>query len=250
MKNIIEFSGKNILLTGASVGIGKETAILLSDLGAHVHIIDVDSKGLDEINNLLNDTRHSFNCYDLNDVDGIENLIKSITLNIPIDGFVHCVGVRSRRPFSMVTPKILNEVMNLNFVSFFEIIRSLTKKGRFNEGLSIVGISSISAHRGAAGVVSYAASKSAMESTVRCLSKELHTKKIRLNTVVPSQIDTPAYHRFNSDNADIAKTILERQYLGLGTTSDVANVISFLLSDSSRFITGASIPVDGGFLSS
>ena len=251
MINPLDFTGKQILITGAAAGIGKETAILLSRLGARVLLIDINEDGLKEAASCLEGSGHHLFCFDLSELNEIEPKVKEIVLSHgPIDGFVHCLGVRCRRPLSMITPKVLNEIFSLNFGSFLELVRCITKKNNFNEGLSIVGISSVSSQKGGMSVTAYAASKAAMDSAVRCLAKELASKKIRLNTVVPAQINTPAYTSFLKMNAGIEDETLSRQYLGMGEPIDVANVIAFLLSTSSKFITGSSIPVDGGFLSS
>ena len=250
MIDLLDFSNKQILITGGAKGIGKETGILLSKLGAKVIIVDLYKNELVEALACFEGENHLFYEYDLNNTDNIEAFIKKmISKNGSLDGFVHCVGVRSRRPLSMTKPKVLNEIINVNFVSFVEIVRNITKKNNFNEGLSIVGISSISSQIGHKSVTAYAASKAAMDSAVRCLAKELGQKKIRLNSVVPSTINTHAYTEFVSSNNEVENAnFLSRQYLGLGEPIDVANVIAFLLSDSSRFITGSAIPVDGGFL--
>jgi len=251
MINLLDFTGKQILITGSSTGIGKETAILLSKLGATVILLDIDVDGLKEALSCLDGSDHHYFQYDLSDLDGIEKQIKEIVSSCgALDGFVNCVGIRCRRPLSMITPKILNEVMCLNFGAFIELVRCITKKNHFNEGLSIVGISSISSQKGGISVAAYAASKAAMDSAVRCLATELAPKKIRLNTVVPAQINTPAYANLINMTGGAEDITLSRQYLGLGESIDVANAIAFLLSNSSRFITGSAIPVDGGFLSS
>ncbi|MDO9155189.1 MAG: SDR family oxidoreductase [Paludibacter sp.] len=251
MINLLNFTDKQILIAGASTGIGKDTAILLSKLGAKLILLDINEDGLKEVSNSLEGSEHHYCRYDLSDLDGIEPQIKNIVSTYgALDGFVHCVGVRSRRPVSMLTPDIIREVLNINFGSFVELIRCITKKNHFNVGLSIVGISSISSQRGGPSVTAYAASKGAMDSAVRCLAKELATKKIRVNTVVPAQINTPAFTDLIKNSENGVDATLSRQYLGLGDTIDVASVIAFLLSDSSKFITGAAIPVDGGFLSS
>ena len=91
-----------------------------------------------------------------------------------------------------------------------------------------------------------------MDAAVRCLAKELADKKIRVNTVNPALINTEIYQQFlnNSGDSEDAKNIMARQYLGLGEPIDVANMIAFLLSDASKFITGSSVDIDGGRLSS
>jgi NAD(P)-dependent dehydrogenase (short-subunit alcohol dehydrogenase family) len=253
MLNLLDFTGKQILIAGGAKGIGKETGVLLSKLGAKVVLLDLRKNELIEALSIFKGEKHCYYEYDLSITEGIEPLIKEIiSKHGPFDGFVHCVGVRSRRPLLMTTPKVISEILNVNFGSFIELVRCITKKNNFKEGLSIVGISSISSQIGHKSVTAYAASKAAMDCAVRCLAKELGTKKIRLNTVVPSTINTHVYKEFTSSHVDEedSNNILNRQYLGLGEPIDVANAIAFLLSSSSRFITGSAIPVDGGFLSS
>lgn len=251
MNNFVDFSGKKILISGAAQGIGKETAILLSKLGASIIMLDTDAEGMKKVIKDLSGKGHQGFQHDLSDTEGIKQKINKIVAECgAVDGFIHCVGIRSRRPLSMLTPKIVLNVLQINFVAFLEIVRCITQKNHFKLGLSIVGISSISSQRGGASVTAYAASKAAMESAVRCLAKELAPKKIRLNTVVPAQINTPAYTDLIEKGASSEDAALSRQYLGLGEPIDVANAIVFLLSDQSRFISGAAIPVDGGFLSS
>lgn len=248
----MDLNGRVILIAGATVGIGKATAILLSQMGAKVILISSNEDRLKETLSVMPGQGHSYCLLDFSQPDTIEAAIKDITVSQgPIDGLVYCVGVRSRRPLSMLSPNILAEIMQVNFISFVELIRCITKKNRYREGLSIVGVSSISSQRGASSVTAYAASKGAMESAIRCLAKELAPKKIRLNTVIPAQINTPAYEGLVSMNMTENKedSTLQRQYLGLGEPNDVANLIAFLLSGNSRFITGTSLPVDGGFLS-
>jgi NAD(P)-dependent dehydrogenase (short-subunit alcohol dehydrogenase family) len=251
MINLLDLTGKQILITGAAKGIGTETSILLNKLGAKLILIDIDKEGLAEVMLKLEGNEHQSLIFNLEDIENIGQKIREIVAsNGPFDGFVHCVGIRCRRPLSMITPSVLNEVLKINFGTFVELIRAISKRNHFSSGLSIVGISSISSQSGASGVSAYAASKAAMDSAVRCLARELATLKIRLNTVVPAQINTPEYKNFLKMRGDEEDTTLTRQYLGLGEPSDVANVVAFLLSDSSRFITGSAVVVDGGYLSS
>jgi NAD(P)-dependent dehydrogenase (short-subunit alcohol dehydrogenase family) len=160
----MNFTDRRILITGAAAGIGRETALFLSKLGAWVVLMDIDENGLRETTACLTGKGHCYYKYDLSNLNGIETFIRQIVNDCgPFDGFVHCVGVRSRRPLSMLTPKMLDEVLTLNFGSFLELVRCVTKKNHFREGLSIVGISSIASVRGGPGVTAYAASKAAKE---------------------------------------------------------------------------------------
>lgn len=248
MPNPFDFTKKTILLTGAAVGIGKQTAIQLHQAGANLIMLDKDEHALKVLSDDLGaNVRHY--PVDLSDIGSLQTLIKDILSETgPLDGFVNCVGVRSRRPLNLTKPEETQQIMNINFAAFIEMVRLFTKKGHFNPGLSIISVSSIASVRGGAGVTLYAASKAAVDAAVRCLAKELAPKGIRLNTVMPAQIDTPAFRQLIEMNNNADDPTLARQYLGLGVTSDVSNTIMFLLSPVSRFISGSALPVDGGFL--
>ncbi len=252
MSNLLDFSGKTVLIDGGARGIGYECAKILSGQGAKVIIIDMFE---DALKNAVNTLPGDYNAYyvaDLSKIEEISVLVKKIvTEQGAIDGFVHCVGARCRRPLNTITSKVVTDVMTINFNSFIELVKCLSRRGCYNEGFSIVGISSISAHLGYKSETVYAATKAAMESAVRCLGHELAPKGVRLNTVVASQINTPVYKEYADKDTMTpeAQYYLSRQYLGLGDPKDVANVIVFLLSDMAKFVSGASVPVDGGFMS-
>lgn len=253
MINPMNLTDKRILVTGASSGIGRETSILLSKLGAHVIMIARRLPQLEETFTNLEGTDHKYYSYDLSDTNGIDEYIqKVISENGKLDGFVHSAGVDSSRPLKMLKPDYVDEVMRINFYSFIEIVRCITKKGNFNEGMSIVGVSSVASLQGNQSKTVYCASKAAMDAAVRCMAKELSSKKIRVNTVMPGLIKTPIFDTFLDQGLDSedAKNVMARQYLGVGETIDVANTIAFLLSNASKFVTGTSIAVDGGRLSS
>lgn len=249
----MNLTGKCILVTGASSGIGRETSILLSKLGAKVIMIARREEKLKETLSALDGEDHKYYCYDLHNVDGIENLVKQIILeNGSLDGFVHSAGISSYRPLAMMKPCFIKEVMEINFYSFIELVRCISKKKNFNEGMSIVGISSISSQQGNQSKTAYCASKAAMDAAIRCMAKELAPKKIRVNSVVPALIKTDLFNVFLDKGADSedAQNVMARQYLGIGEPIDVANIVAYLLSGASKFITGTSIAVDGGRLSS
>ncbi len=244
------FEGKTILLDGAAAGIGKETAITLSRMGAKIVLVDMDEVQLQQTVSELAGEGHGYVVYNLSDLAGIEAMVKTISTQYgPLDGFVHCVGIRCRRPLNMLAPDVVENVMHINYGSFMELTRCICKKGNHRSGLSIVAISSISAKTGGATVTAYAASKAAIDGAVRCLARELAPKQIRLNTIQPGQVNTPAYAAM-LENSGGKDPVLERQYLGLCEAKDIAETIIFLLSESSKMITGAALPVDGGFFTS
>ncbi|MBR6400414.1 MAG: SDR family oxidoreductase [Firmicutes bacterium] len=253
MKNVIDLSNKTILVAGASSGMGAETAILCSELGARLVLIARREDMLCEVTRKLEGEGHRYYPFDLKELHNIETFIKDVIKETgALDGMVYSAGIPGTRPLRMLKPAALSEVMNVNFSAFVELVRCVTKKNMFNNGMSIVGISSVSSMMGSLGKTAYCSSKAAMDSAVRCMAKELAPGGIRVNTVCPGIIETDMFQSFQNfagDSGD-AQTKIERQYLGLGKPIDVANAIAFLLSDASRLITGASIGVDGGMLSS
>lgn len=247
----IDFNGNTFIVAGAG-GIGSATAIALNNYGAKIIVLDIDESKIKELMQSLKGENSSYLC-DFSNVNSIESIIKTIVeKNGAIDGLVFCVGVGSVRPIKMSNYDFMKRVMDINFFSFVEMIRCLSLKGNYgNDGMVIVGISALGAFLGNSTKTAYCASKSAMNSAVRCLAKELAPKGFRINTVAPGVTNTPmakAAEDYGS-GSDSYNAILERQYLGICQPEDIANTVLYLMSDLSTKVTGSCIPVDGGKLS-
>ena len=128
----------------------------------------------------------------------------------------------------------------------------ITKKKNFNEGMGIVGISSVAAEEGNQSKTGYCASKAAMNGAIRCLAKELAPKKIRVNAVMPGITRTAIFDQImdNGGDSEDLKGIMQRQYLGICEPDNIAFTVAFLLSEEANYITGSSVAVDSGRLSS
>lgn len=244
------FKNKTILITGASKGIGFNLAENLDLAGAKLILHASSEIGLDKLKQRFTREGHQFFKADFADVNALENLWQEqVNLENKLDGFVNCVGLRSRRPINLLKPSHVLEILQANVASFIEMVRLVSKKNGYNAGLSILTISSIAAHSGGPGVTAYAASKAATEAAVRCLAKELFKKEIRINAIVCGQVATEAYEALMDSKGGEADAILDRQYVGLGSAQNITDILLFLLGKESGFITGASIPADGGYLS-
>ena len=245
--------GKHILVTGAAGGIGRAICVMLSQLGARVAMMDLSEEGLNRTLSQLEGEGHTVHPADLSQIEALEPMLADIVKQTgAFDGYVHSAGIVKNMPLKMYTFERLHKVMLVNFYSYFEIVRVLSKKGRYNEGMSIVGVSSINANVGAAAQAAYSASKAAMNGAMRSLGKELGEEKgIRLNTVLPGATDTAMYSDFQAMKADTGGTVgvHKRQYLGINAPSDVASAVVFLLSSASAQISGVELNVDGGFCS-
>lgn len=253
MYNPMDLSDKRILITGAASGIGRETAVVLDNLGASLILLDIKEKGLDDtIGMLSNSNKHKAYTIDLCKCEEIEALIKTIIKeNGTFDGFVHCAGIAPMRPFLMTKTENIDRVMRINFYSFVEIVRVLTKtKNGFANGGSIVAMSSTGSIHGKPTKIAYSASKASIDAALRCITVELKERKIRINSVMPSWVRTQMFDSFMADYPDSqdVKEINEKQYLGVSEPNEVANTIAFLLSDATKTITGTTILMDGGIL--
>lgn len=261
MINPIDLDGKNIMVTGASSGIGKEIAVFLSKLGANIIMVARNKERLKEVYNELNSINqcyyklepenHSYYALDLNNLDEIEGMMNNVCSHERrLDGLVHSAGISLTIPLQHLKMSDLQNIMSVNFYSFVELVKHFSKRKYNNNGGSVIAISSISSKVGARGLTAYCASKGALESAIRSMSLELAPKKIRINSIAPGMIETQIYDGLKElvNNTEFETELKKRQILGVGKPEDVANAAAFLLSDASKFITGTSMIVDGGYL--
>ena len=248
MEEIINLADKRIVIAGASSGIGRQTSILLSNLGAKVVLIARREDHLRSVMEELTGKDNAYYVWDLSETENTETLVKCIVEDQgKLDGLVYAAGTNKSMPLSQFKPDRLEQVFKTNYFGFIEMVRQVCKRGRYNERMRIVGISSVAATRGDKAHLAYSGSKAAMDASVRCIAKEVAEKGICINTVVPAMTRTEMYKKYIEDHGEESnKDLLKRQYLGLIETEDVANTIAFLLSPAARMITGLSLPVDGG----
>jgi NAD(P)-dependent dehydrogenase (short-subunit alcohol dehydrogenase family) len=249
MINPMDLTGKQVLVTGATGGIGRETAVQLSKLGAKVVITGRNEERLLETFNMLEGNGHSKFILDLDNIDAIESIIKAIIDERGVfSGYAHCAGVAQMRPLKMTKKSNIVEMMNANFFSFIEIVRCITKKGCFLDEGSIVAVSSTASIQGKQSKVCYSSSKAALDASIRCLICDLKKRKIRVNSVMPCWVNTSLYRGYLNRYPDTfeVQEIKEKQYMGVTEPEEVANTIAFLLSDAAKTITGTSILIDGG----
>jgi NAD(P)-dependent dehydrogenase (short-subunit alcohol dehydrogenase family) len=246
-----EFQAKKILITGASRGIGFAVATLLNQQGAHLLLHASSTQGIERLKEKFGENNlHSYWQADFASPETLDASLKEILPSFgPISAYVNCVGQRVRRPVHMLNVGLMQEAFNTNIISYLEIIRIITRKGIYAEGLSIIGISSIAAHSGSPGVSVYAATKGAVESATRCMARELHHKGIRINAIVSGQVNTEAYREFMSSRESKEDPVLDRQFTGVIDPIQIADLCLFLMSKRSSFISGACLPADGGYLS-
>lgn len=225
MINPMDLSGRKYIVTGASSGLGRQTCITLSNLGATVFAVARNAEKLEETVRLCNNSEISrgggTKCYpcDLSNIDTIEKLVKDIVQeNGKLDGLVHCAGITATKPLSSNTYDFLDEMMRINVYSFIELVKHLSKKKNCNQNTSIVAVSSAASIRGDKAKSAYCMSKGALDSACQAMAAELGSeKRIRVNTVNPGWINTQMYSDYAKDVGQeyADATILNRQFLGV-----------------------------------
>lgn len=241
---------KVVLITGASSGIGKQTAIFFSQQGAQVVITGRNKERLTDTLSQLEGDNHFALCANLDSPDDIEQLIKTaVTQMGPLDGVVHCAGVQKTLPVKVLKENNFDEIFNANVKSAQFLAKSISRKGRFNpQGLSLIFLSSVAAVCGEPAISTYAASKAALQGLSKSLALELARLNVRVNCIAPGHVQTEMAKEFSQQlTSEQYMAIANKHPLGLGAPEDVAHAAAFLISDMSRWITGTTLYVDGGY---
>jgi len=250
MDKLFNLNNKNIMITGASSGIGKQCAITFSQLGANIILVARNKEKLEQTLNELKKGNHTFFAQDITEYDKLEEIVNISVGKIgKISGFVHSAGVDKLLPFKLIEPGIYEEMFATNTISGFELARIISKKKYINsEGASFVFISSIMGILGQIGKIAYCSSKGAVVSGVKAMALELASKKIRVNSILPAVVETEMSKQVLGNLSEESREeILNMHPLGLGKPDDIANAGAFLLSDAARWITGTNLIVDGGY---
>lgn len=239
-----DFSNKKAVVTGASSGVGRETAIQLSRAGAQISLVARREAELKKTMSMLDGTSHTFYVADLSDFEQAVQVLGDIVASDgkKIDCIAHCVGIAFPTPLRSMTEAILNHTIQTNFYSFAAVLKCAATKKLFQNGGAVVGVSSCVAPYGQAANGVYGASKGAMDAMMRSAAKELRPRGIRVNTICPCGIKTEmlANQVVKSIEGSSVNTLPD--YLML--PEKVASVIVALLSDSMQYVSGVSLDVD------
>lgn len=243
--NPFSLKGKNILVTGASSGIGRAIALECSKMGANMFITSRNSERLHKVQMLFQSgTDSHYIAADLTTTEGIDSIADAVE---SLDGIVHCAGIGDRTLSKMVREKDIERVMDTNFNAPVLLQRALLKKKKVSKGASIVFIASRAPFAPTIGNGLYSASKGALIAYSKVLGLELAPQKIRVNCICPAMVWTELVERDASlTGADYHEA--EKSYpLGrYGKPEDIAYLSVYLLSDCSVWMTGSCIDITGG----
>ena len=245
MHNPFSLSGKTILVTGASSGIGRAIAIECSKMGATIVVTARNEERLSETVSQMEGNGHSVIAADL----AIQGDLMSLIEQTPaLDGLVNCAGQVKTLPVQFITSESLNEIMTVNFTAPTLLSVQLVKNKKITKNGSIVFISSISGVVCVGGGNSiYSASKGAVNGIMKNMALDLAYKGIRVNSVNPGMVET---HIFDAGTITPEQLEEDKKRYPLkryGKPEDVAHAVIYLLSDASSWVTGSNMVIDGGY---
>jgi NAD(P)-dependent dehydrogenase (short-subunit alcohol dehydrogenase family) len=246
MYNPFTLEGKTILVTGASSGIGRVTAIECSKLGAALIITARNEERLNETFSQLEGTGHHKIAADLTKMDDIDKLAGSIP---QLDGLVNNAGINKLSPVQFINERDFDVILRTNTIGPVFLSQRLYRKKKFNTHASIVFTSSISngLYCVTPGHAMYGMSKSALNTFMKYTALEFAPRGIRCNTVNPGMVETPLINLDGLSKEDKEKDIAKYPLKRYGQPREIALAIIYLLSDAASWVTGTSLVIDGGF---
>ncbi len=245
--SVFSLTGKVALITGGGSGIGFDIARCIVQAGGSVVITGRREQPLREAVETLGERAY----YQVNDVTEralLDGLVETIeAAHGPIDILVNNAGINMKKPALEVTDEEFDRIVHTNLNAVFSLTRACAQRMMSRKQGSIIMISSMAAYYGIDRVVAYAASKSAVEGMVRVLASEFSGQGVRVNAIAPGFIETAMSKTAMSGDSDRFARAMRRTPMGaFGKPDDIGWATVFLASEAARYITGVSLPVDGG----
>lgn len=240
-------TGKTIFITGASSGIGRETALRISRMGGKVFITGRDEAKLMETFRQLEGNDHRYFAADLTDEPQMNNLVKELP---SLNGILHGAGIIGPTPAKFIRQENIDKLFRINYEVPVLLTGKVLVAKKLESGSSVVFISSVVTKSPYFGGALYSGAKAALEAYSANLALELAGRRIRSNILSPALVNTPLLtDPAREGNPEIVDDSIQRYLkkypMGIGEPQDVANLIVFLLADESKWISGANIPLGG-----
>ncbi len=239
--------GRNALITGASRGIGRAIAGRLAEAGANVAGLDIDVDPMQETRELVEDEGSDFMAIeaDVTELDQMKEAVQRVVDEFgSLDVLVNNAGITRDNLLIRMTPEDWESVISINLTGVFNGVKAASRQMMRQRNGSIINISSVVGLIGNPGQVNYSASKAGVLGVTKSTAREVGKRGVRVNAVAPGYIQT----RMTEELTDEAREALQEQIPleSLGQPEDVADAVLFLASESSQYITGQVISVDGG----
>ena len=237
------------LVSGANSGLGKDIAFSIVKQGGSVVGIGRNKDKFDKIKEEINSENFNYELIDLTiDQDKLPEYISNLSTRFgKFKGLVLSAGIQQTIPLGAINIEKARALFDINYFANLALIKGFCKKrNNIGKGSSIVILSSFTSNLGIPGIANYSASKAALNSLVKTLAIELAKEEIRINSVLPGHIVTDLLLNDEHLGDSFLEKLKPKYPLGLGIPSDVSSIVTFLLSDESRWITGSNIIIDGG----
>jgi len=247
--DFLRLRGRTILVTGASSGIGRATAIEASRHGANLVLVARRKEALEELRSHLEGDGHVAVPFDLTDSAAIPGLLQEVSKRVGhLNGLFHAAGMHATTPLRTVDADQVEALFRLNVTTALLLAKGFRLPAVRATESSIVLMSSAVGLVGEAGVSAYAASKAAVASLARSLALELARDRIRVNSIAAGMVETAMSEKIHANVGSSGwETIGAAHPLGIGAAADVANAALYLLSPASSWVTGTALVVDGGY---
>lgn len=242
MNNPFSLSGKTILVTGASSGIGRGIAVACAGMGARIILTARNTERLQETLSQLEGDEHTYIAADLTNEAERRALVEQLPI---LDGVVQCAGVGSRVPCKMVTKEDINHVFQPNTEAPILLQAELLEKKKLKKQSSVVFIASAAATMPSKGNAVYSASKAAIIAYAKCLALELASRMIRVNCISPTMVWTDLITESLSEQ-QLQETENNYPLKRFGNPEDIAHLSVYMLSDASSWMTGSNVEITGG----
>ena len=244
---MFKLNNKVALVTGASRGIGKEIAKVISQAGAHVVCLARSEKKIKELSDFINNNNGSasYYCCDINDSKKFSEIIKSIVTKLgSLDILINNAGITRDSLLLRLSEENWDIVLDTNLKATFQSIKASLRPMFKNKFGRIINITSIVGLTGNQGQANYAASKSGLIGMSKSIAKEVASRGITINCIAPGWIETEMTNEISKDSKE---DLIKKIPIGkIGEPKDIAYTVLFLASEEAKYITGQTITVDGG----
>lgn len=242
-------AGKQVLVTGATSGIGKATCAALHTCGASVILVGRDQSKLDATLDGLPAARKSGELIDFQSMDSAAAGLQAIAKKYgSLDGVFHSAGTSLIKPAKLINDEDVSGLFSASVLGALAIAKVFSKKACLNDGGAIVFMSSVASLAGQQGLTAYSSAKGAVNGLTRSLAVELAPRQVRVNALAAGAVVTEMHERLVGGSPDSVVQAYEDMHpLGFGCLDDISNLVIYLMSDAARWITGSIIAVDGGY---
>ena len=247
--NPFSLAGKCVLITGASSGLGRATAVECSKAGARLLLVARRSAELETTRVMLAGDGHEIVPFDLVNNGDLMPWMRSLSDRVgPLHGMVHAAGISETMPIKATSEDLYRKIMCINLDAAYGLVKAFRHRKVHADGASIVLLASVSGVVGTAGLTAYCASKGGLIALAKAAALELLADKIRVNVVSPALVRTHLAETYSAAIPEENKqATLANHPMGMGEPEDVAYAVIYLLSDAAKWVTGANFAIDGGY---